>query len=459
MRCDLLITGGALLTFDERLGVIDDGAVAIAERSIVAVGDRATITAGWEPDRRIDASGQVVAPGFVDAHVHIGGFLFAGRPYTPSVGPGDFSGGGDAAAILPMVARFCSMPVDPDLAYAAIRPALAAMLRAGFTGVVDAGGPGADGVARAAAELGIRAAVGPSLADQWPDGSGMPLRRQADADKLLAGAAEFIDRHDHPDGTLRALVSSVDGMACSDELLAGLAELTRARDVPTHVHTNITAGEDAEHREWFDGESALERLQRTGMLTGRCTAMHAGYVTDRDVALLAEAGATVNHNPVGNALLGFGVAAQRALPRLLAAGVPVVLGSDTVDGIDSPFDLIRATLMLHRDAASDDSAVTLEQALAAAVGGAAGLGRPGLLGRIVPGQLADLVLVDRTRSHHIASDHPVPVLARQAHAGDVRTVIVAGEPRVEDGRLVAFDEAELMATAATARRTLQEMNR
>jgi 5-methylthioadenosine/S-adenosylhomocysteine deaminase len=339
------------------------------------------------------------------------------------------------------------------------------MLRAGYTGVVDAGGFGVDGVAGAAAELGIRAAVGPSLADMWHDGSGM-LMRQADTDNVLARAEDFVNRHtdgDHGDGRrgdtgrVRALVSAVDPLACSDELLAGIAELGRTRDVPVHVHTNVVENESGAHRAAFGGRTEMDRLGQAGLLTPRCTLMHVGVLTDEEVATMATTSVAANHNPLGNALLGFGVAAGRAAPRLLAAGVPVVLGSDTApEAIPAPFDLMRTALALHRDAARDDSAVTLEQALTMSVGGAASLGRPGRLGRIAVGQLADLVVVDTSRLHYLPTGHPVPALVLNANAGDVTTVVVAGKPVVEQGELVGVDEYELLATASKARRAFRE---
>ncbi len=458
--CDLMITGGHVLALDEDAGELPGAAVAIDGGVIVAVGDQAEIEAHWRPTRRIYAAGHVVAPGFVDAHVHLGAFLFAGRPYRRSDRPSPFSGGGREDVVLPMVVRFCSMQVDPELAYAAVRPALAAMLRAGFTGVVDAGGPGVEGVVRAAAELGIRAAVGPSIADLWhgPDGE---MRRQADPDELLKDAEAFVDRHDRAgDGRVRALVSGVETTACSDELLTGLAQLGDDRDIPIHMHTNIAPPPPDAPSTRCHRTPSIERLERAGLLNSRFTAMHAGALTDTDVAGLAQAGATVNHNPSGNAMLGFGVTAGRAVPRLLAAGVPVVLGSDTApSAVQTPFELIRAALMLHREVAADEGALTLEQSLVMSADGDTSLGVPGRLGRIAVGQLADLVLVDTTGTHHLATDHPVPALALQARPGDVRTVIVGGRVVVDDGALVSADEADLRAAAHRATTTFQASTR
>lgn len=430
-RCDLLITGGRVRTADGSPDPVEDGAVAVRDGTVVAVGPRATVTRDWTGTRLLDATGQVVAPGFVDAHVHLGVYAFGERAYRPATGPGPFSGARAVEVILPIVARLGSAPVPDEQVRAAVRPALATMLRAGFTGVVDAGGPGVSGVADAVEEVGIRAAVGPSLADHWHDEHGR-LVRQADTDRVLASAASTAAAVDgRGDGRVRAAVSAVEPTACSDELLCGIAELATTHDLPTHVHSHVSPTSVAAHDAAF-GVPATDRLLQAGLLTDRCTVMHAGALTDRDVAVFAETGVTVNHNPVGNAMLGFGVTGGRSVPRLLEAGVPVVLGSDYAPStVATPFELIRAALMLQRDLAARDDGLTLEQALAMASSGGACLGRPGLLGQVAVGQLADLVVLDPRGGHHLGVDHPVPALALRGRAGDVTAVVVAGRVVVD----------------------------
>lgn len=455
-HCDLLIAGSRILDLTASSGVRDGMAIAVAGPAIAAIGPQADIEAAWVPDRRLDLDGHVVTSGFVDAHVHLGGFLGAARPYVPATGLGPFSGSALDEGVLRMVAQFCSMPVPADIVAAVVRPALAAMLRAGFTGVVDAGGPGVEGVAEAAAELGIRASIGPSLADQWHDETTGKLSRQADASALLRTAEQFVDAHDGlGGGRVRALVSAVEPMGCSDELLAGIAEVTQKRQLPTHVHSHITGDSVRGHEEAF-GRSATERLAEARLLNDRCTIMHAGSLTDHDIGAFAAAGVAVNHNPTGNALYGFGIAQGRSVPRLLDAGVPVVLGSDYTPSVANPFELIRAALMLHREVAASDFVVTLEQALAMATNGAAPLGRPGELGRVAVGQLADLVIIDTRGSHHLASDHPIPAVALHARVDDVTTVIVDGRIVIDEGRLVEHDEATMLHDARVALRTIAE---
>lgn len=53
------------------LGLIEDGAIAMAKGIILAVGPSTEILDCYHADRRIDAAGQVVLPGFVDPHTHV----------------------------------------------------------------------------------------------------------------------------------------------------------------------------------------------------------------------------------------------------------------------------------------------------------------------------------------------------------------------------------------------------
>ena len=112
-------------------------------------------------------------------------------------------------------------------------------------------------------------------------------------------------------------------------------------------------------------EGALGTWLRTsGMLSPRCT------------AVFADAG--VNHNPIRNAMLGFGATADRSVPRPLAACVPSFWAATTPPGHGvHPVQAGPAALMLHRDAAALDNALTLEQALTMATRAGPSWGDPG----------------------------------------------------------------------------------
>ena len=443
-RCDTIVFNGRLLT--ESVTNNSDEAIAIAGSEIVDVGGSQRIRAEWSAARLIDARDGVISPGFVDAHVHLSAFLAAATSYASTTDEGMFSGGSNVRAIVPFIAQMTSMTLPTELTATVLRPVFAAMLKSGITSVVDAGSSGHDGIVEAAHDAGIRAAIGPSLADSWHDEEGR-ITRRVDHRELLDVARTWLAENVRPGGIVGGLVSAVETIACSDELLAGIAQLADEFDVPTHIHSHITETSDRAHVEVY-GRTATERLVESGLLSPRCLAMHVGNAKSDDIAAFGLTGTTVNHNPLGNALLGFGTSPQRAIPDMLAAGIPISLGSDYAPSmIASPFDSMHAALALHREALTADNGLTLEQAVAMATNSGVAVGRPGRLGKLEVGHLADVVVIDTTGSHHLGDRHPIPSLALRARPDDVRTVIVNGEIVVDGGVLATFDERDAVEAA------------
>ena len=79
MTCDILIEGAAVVTVDPEWRVFEPGYVAVDGGRIAGVGPSGGPEArAWEPRRRIDGSGRLVLPGFVNAHTHIAMAAFKG---------------------------------------------------------------------------------------------------------------------------------------------------------------------------------------------------------------------------------------------------------------------------------------------------------------------------------------------------------------------------------------------
>ena len=67
---DILITGGPVITCNDSWDLFPDGAIAIRDDSIVAVGPAAEITSAWQAPEVHDVSGKITIPGLVNAHTH-----------------------------------------------------------------------------------------------------------------------------------------------------------------------------------------------------------------------------------------------------------------------------------------------------------------------------------------------------------------------------------------------------
>lgn len=452
-RCDLLVTGGDVLDLAAPGSWLEDHAVAVIGDRIAEVAPRSEMARRWNAARSIDAAGCVVAPGFIDAHVHLSAFLMTPLRHERARGPSMFGGGAPPEELMALVAEMTSMTLPAEVTAAVLWPVFAALLASGVTSVVDAGSSGLDGIVQAATETGIRLATGPSLADHWHrEGQFGP---RADPHKLLEQAADFIDAHDmSANGRIRAVVSAVEVTACSDELLTGIAKLASEHDTATHVHCLIDEKSDDLHRN-LHGVAAIDRLVTTGLLSSRCVAMHAGYVDDHAVEVLSDARATVNHNPLGNMMLGWNTMRHWAVPRLLSAGVPVVLGSDySPSMIASPFESMHAALMANREAGGRDDVLRIEDVVAMATNSGAPMGRPGQLGQLRAGQLADLVVCDTSGPHHLGSRHPIPAIGLRGRTSDLRVVIVNGNVVVDAGVVTTID---IQAAVREATAVLQTM--
>ena len=67
----ILIEHATVLTVDAQRRILTDGSVLIDSRDVVLVGPAASVRLPRTPDRVIDGRRRVVAPGFVDTHVHL----------------------------------------------------------------------------------------------------------------------------------------------------------------------------------------------------------------------------------------------------------------------------------------------------------------------------------------------------------------------------------------------------
>ena len=71
-RADILITGGTVITMDSGRRIIEDGAVAIVNDRIAAVGPTAELRGRYRAAQEIDAKRKIIMPGLIDGHGHAG---------------------------------------------------------------------------------------------------------------------------------------------------------------------------------------------------------------------------------------------------------------------------------------------------------------------------------------------------------------------------------------------------
>jgi 5-methylthioadenosine/S-adenosylhomocysteine deaminase len=350
----------------------------------------------------------VILPGLVNAHTHL--------EYTA------MAGFGDGLPFTPWIAdhirRKDTQGVGDLLDQA--RAGAAACLAGGVTTVADCCYAGT--VAQAAGEMGLRAIVYLEGFSAW---EGLEGRIEAALDALPV--SELVTAGVSPHAPFTVTHSDY-------EMLIGLA---RRRGLPVATHL-LESARETEHLAAF-----------RDVLGPDTVAIHAVFVNEADIALLAELDVPVAHCPRSNALLGCGVA---PLTELLAAGVRVGLGTDSPSSaID--FDMwaeMRTAIMLQRARAGRADALAARTALElATTRAAAALGLSGNVGSLAPGKAADLLVLDLTGSAFLPWDDPVTAAVYGGSPERVALTMVAGEIRYRRG------ECEPLA-ATTARAKMIE---
>ena len=111
----------------------------------------------------------------------------------------------------------------------------------------------------------------------------------------------------------------------SEDQLRAVGELAAESGAGVHVHACETNAELAQVARRHGGRTPIEVLRDTGLLGPRTVLAHGVHLTDADIALIAEANASVAHCPASNLKLASGFA---RITDLLAADVTVSLGTD-----------------------------------------------------------------------------------------------------------------------------------
>ena len=389
---------------------IRDGAVAIEDGFIVAVGAAAEIGGG---ERHRDA---VILPGFVNAHSHLEYAVYGGF--------------GDGLSFGPWIALHVERKARIDLEdmEAIARFGALECLRSGITTVGDCSFSGA--AATACAEVGLRGIVYLEVFGT----NDSPLRERFAP--MRERIAEQLSE------TVRVGISPHAPYTCTLDLYRSCTEL--GLPLATHLAESeaetefLRTGEGswqacAEMLVTPLGTTGIRALAEEGLLGPHMLAAHCVQADDEEIELLAANDVAVAHCPRSNALLGCGVA---PLGELRAAGIRVCIATDSPASAPSfdMFDEMRAAIAAARARERRPDALTAAEALElATLGGARALGWDTELGSIAVGKRADLTVLSLAETALVPWEDPVTAAVLGGSPQHVVATLVSGEKRYEKG--------------------------
>ena len=232
----------------------------------------------------------------------------------------------------------------------------------------------------------------------------------------------------------------------SDKALETISKVAIDTGAKIHMHLLETPYQ-AEYARRRTGQSALEYIDKFGLLGPQLTIGHGVWMTEDDADLLAESGGCLCHNCSSNLRLKSGKA---DLSSFLSKNIPIALGIDEA-GINDDRDMLqemRLAYTLHRRPGHSSLNPSAAEILRMATEhGAASTPFSGKIGRLEKGLFADILLLDLQSLAFPYQDFDIPLLdiiVRRAKRKSVDTVIIDGNVVFNKGKFTRVDEDTLL---------------
>jgi len=433
----VLIKGGYVLTQDPELGEQAGADVLVEGDTIAAVGRDLPADGA----RIIDATGDVIIPGFIDTHRHT--WETSIRTCAPDYPLITYFGN--------ILDRFAPH-YRPDDVYAANLWGALECINAGITTLVDwshiMNTPAhADEAVHGLRESGIRSVFAygfpnTSLVDWWfgPDYTGSVLH--ADPDDVRRVRKQY---YNSDDGLMTMALATRGPNFCKPDVVRHDWELAKELDLDITVHV-------AMDRFGYTKMQVIG-LRDMDLLYPNTTYIHASHFTDEEWALVRDSGGNVSFAPQVEVQMGHGwapgyTASQHGIPIGLSSDVATTASADQFTQMHSILGTERGRK--HQAAWDADldglqaspDLITSRQVLSwATQGGAIVAGLGDRVGSLTPGKQADIVIIDGSAVNVAPIIDPVGAVVCAADVSNVKTVLVAGQALKEDFRLRASLDA------------------
>lgn len=384
------------------------GEVWVKDARIVYVGEADKLKAADFPeirwDRQLDCGGNLLMPGFKDAHTH-SAMTFL-RSYADDMPLQQWL----QERVFPMEAKLSREDI-----YHFTRLAVLEYLTSGITSIFEMYLT-PDAMAQACVDMGMRCVLTSGLNDF--------------TSSVEQQEAEYLKWNGH-----HPLISYRLGFhseyTCSSELLSGVAGLARKFHAPVFTHLAETEDEVEGCRKRH-GATPAAFLDSLGIFDYGGGGYHCVHMTDQDMEIFRRRGLYVVTNPASNLKLASGIA---PVAEYVRRGIPVAIGTDG-PASNNCLDMFREMFLVsglskvrEQDAASLDAGEVLAMAT---LGGALamGLSEADVLGE---GKLADMILIDLHQPNMQPMHNISKNIVYSGSKANVRMTMINGQILYENG--------------------------
>jgi cytosine/adenosine deaminase-related metal-dependent hydrolase len=425
----LLIKNGYVLSLDETVGECANCDVLVSGDSIEQIAPDLSATNA----EVVDATGMIVMPGLVDAHLH-----------TWQTGIRGIAGDWTLFEYGRMMHAGLAKVFSAEDIYIATLVGALNQLNAGVTTLFDwcHNNPTPEHIDRAIdalEEAGIRAVFGHGTPKPKLNESGVPTEEHLHP----RDEVKRIREQRLSDGTgLLSMAMCIRGPDLAS-LEACQHDIDLARDFGLVASMHV-GGRMHFNRSTKDG---IEQLAESGHLGPHINIVHGNKLTDAEIAVLAEAGASFTTTPEVEMQMGHGLpitgrVRKHGIEPSVGIDVETNIGTNMLQAARFALQVQRGVDNIAVNDAGDEvrsTSIPARHALGwATIEGARALGLESKIGSLRPGKQADIILIKQDSLGVFPCHNPAQTVLFQADTGNVQTVIVAGNIKKRAGELV-FD--------------------
>ncbi len=400
------ILEGELWVQNERILYLGDGKNVDSVYQELSLGSIA-----W--DREIDCNGNLLMPGFKDAHTH-SGMTFL-RSYADDLPLQNWLN----EQIFPMEAK-----LDGEMIYHLTKLAVLEYLTSGITAIFDMYLT-PETIAEACVEMGMRC-VQVSGQNNFGPATAVTEDRFLKLNKQNPLLSFFIGFHAE--------------YTCSKELLEEVAALSHKYQAPVYAHVSETQAEVDGCKERY-GMSPVKLLDSIGMFDYGGGGYHCVYLDEEDMDIFKQRGLSVVTNPGSNTKLASGIA---PISDFLKRGINVAIGTDgpasnnCLDMFREMFLVTGLAKLREKDASAVDAWEVLKMAT---VNGSKAMNLPDT-DVLAKGKLADIIMIDLHQPNMQPVNNIPKNLVYSGSKQNVKMTMIQGKILYEDGRFIQEYDVE-----------------
>ena len=429
----ILIRDGTVVTLGERNRILKGHSLLVRGDKIERIAPAAEL-AGMEAETQIDARGQLVLPGFINAHTHFYSALARGLGKVPP--------SRNFVEVLKNLWWRLDRQLTPEDCYYSALVSCIDAIKHGTTTLIDhhASEGSVRGtlweIEKAVVETGLRA----SLCFELTDREGAQIARDG-----IAENAEFIaEKQLENSAQIKALFGLHAAFTIGDATLARASEIGRELGSGFHIHTaEDRADQEQSLREY--GMRVVERLHKFQILGPQTICAHCIHIDDHERELLAETDTIGVHLPQSNMNNAVGVA---DLVGLIDGGILYGLGTDSMT--NNMLEELRVALWAQH-LSKENPSIGFNQVADSLLGNNRKIIArywEDEIGALLEGARADIVLMDYAPPTPLEEENFYGhVIFGLAHSS-ARTTIARGRILMRDHQLLHLDEERIAARAS-----------